>query len=73
MNIYEEMVKVCLADEIGSHNSDLYVPVKPETKEIIEKYEFKASVSTFRDNISGRLYYDIPFAYSPYWKELNRA
>lgn len=69
MNIYEEMKKVCDENEISNHESDLYVPVTISTTNIVNQYEFKRAVSTFKCNITGRLYYDIPFAYTPYWNK----
>ena len=37
--IYDQMV--ALGVEIGSHASDLYVPVTPETSAIVKTYEFR--------------------------------
>jgi hypothetical protein len=65
--IYEEMVK--LGVEIGSHASDLYVPVTPETKAVVDQYDSKCNVTTFKNNIDGKQWYDIPFAYLPYWEK----
>lgn len=68
-NIYEEMKKVVSAEDIDNHGSDLYVPVTADTKKVLADYEFKGNVTTFVDQITGRPYYDIPFAYTPYWEE----
>lgn len=69
MNIYEEMLKVCDKEEISNHESDLYVPVTLRTTNIINMYKFKDSVTIFKCNITGKLYYDITFAYTPYWNK----
>ena len=66
--IYDEMIKVCTPEEIGHHESDLYVPVTIKTTHIVKNYEFKQNVTTFKDTVTGRLYYDIPFAYQPFWE-----
>jgi hypothetical protein len=57
-----------------SHASDLYLPVNKETTAIIADYEYKANVTTFLSNIPDevgirRMWYDIPFAYLPYWEK----
>ena len=55
--------------ELNNHESDLYVPISPAVTRLCDAYG-KTGVmrSTFRDNISGKLSYDIPFAYQPYWE-----
>lgn len=65
MEIYNEIVKAGV--EYSNHESDLYVPVNEITKKIVEEYQFRGNVSTFVSNIDGKLWYDIPFAYLPYW------
>ena len=54
--------------EIDNHESDLYVPVSPVTAHFIARYEHKANVTTFVSAIDGKLWYDIPFAYMPFWE-----
>ena len=50
-----------------SHCSDLYVPVNEKTKALVAGFEFKQNVTTFFSSIEKTLWYDIPFAYDPYW------
>jgi hypothetical protein len=69
MNIYKEMQK--LGVEIDHHESDLYVPVTPETTKLVNKYEFKDNVKIFTCRLTKKLCYDIPFAYVPFWQ--NKA
>jgi len=64
-SIYEKMKQLDV--EINSWQSDMYVPVTPETKAVVEKYEFKQNVSTFRSE--GKFWYDIPFSYNPFWNK----
>jgi hypothetical protein len=68
--IYDQMVaaKTVLIDH---HESDLYVPVNPESTAIVNGYEFKGNVTTFISNVDKKPWYDIPFAYSPWWQ--NKA
>jgi len=64
-NIYAEMMKAGVP--IANHESDLYVPVTEESKKIITNYDFKSSVRQFKNNLDGKMWYDIPFAYIPWW------
>lgn len=70
-DIYMEMVQAMPADQIDHWQSDLYVKVTDVSKEIVERYHFKNSVTTFVDQIDHELWFNIPFAYTPFWKELN--
>ncbi len=56
-----------LGVQIAHHESDLYVPITPETTKLVNKYEFKNNVNLFVCNIDRKPWYDIPFAYSPFW------
>lgn len=53
---------------LDNHESDLYAKVTPESKVIVEAYEFRWQVQVFRSNVDGDLWYDIPFAYTPWWE-----
>ncbi|MEE9366700.1 MAG: hypothetical protein V3W44_08445 [Dehalococcoidales bacterium] len=66
MDILEQMEKV--GTEISSHCSDLYVPVTEETTKIVAEYKFKGNVTRFRSQVDGKPWFDIPFAYTPYWE-----
>ncbi len=65
VSIYEDMK--ALGVEIDNHESDLYVPVTEETTAIVKAYEFKTNVTRFTNQIDHKPWYDIPFAYKPYW------
>lgn len=67
MTIYEYATAILPREEIDHHQTDLYLKVTPESKKIISKYEYKDNVTTFIDQITGTLWYDIPFAYIPGW------
>jgi hypothetical protein len=54
--------------EYGNHESDLYIPVNEQTQAIIQTYQFKENVQTFRNQIDGQLWFDVPFAYIPFWE-----
>ena len=65
MNILEEAKKLNV--EISNWCSDLYIPVTEETKKLVAAYEFPQNITTFIANDDGKLWYDIPFAYTPYY------
>ncbi len=54
--------------DIGYHESDLYIPVNEITQALIAQYDFKSSVIPFISQIDGMRWYDVPFAYLPFWK-----
>jgi len=64
--IYNQIVSAGI--EHSHHESDLYVPVNEQTHAIVKAYRFASNVTTFVSNIDGKLWYDIPFAYLPYWE-----
>lgn len=66
MRIYEEMKAAGV--KIASHETDLYVPVNDITSAIVGRYEHKTIVTTFRNQVEGGEWYDIPFAYLPAWE-----
>lgn len=68
MGIYERAKE--LGIEIGSHESDLYLPVNDQTRELVKEHRANGgSASTFINNIDGKLWYDIPFHYDPWWEK----
>lgn len=68
-------------EEMFHHESDLYIFVTPLTKRVLEdwceanRWNKRRLIgddmmcSVFRDNITGRLMYDVAFQYIPWWKE----
>ena len=51
----------------SSHYSDLYCQLTPESRKILDGYEHKENVKTFRSAVDGTLWLDIPFACDDYW------
>ena len=70
MTIYDQMKAAGV--QISNHESDLYVPVTPETTAIVNGYAFKSNVTRFTSNIDKKQWYDIPFAYAPWWSERQK-
>ncbi len=65
MTIYQAIVAAGI--ETDNHESDLYVPVCQESIEIVKEYN--PNRSTFISKINGKCYYDIPFAFDPWWEK----
>jgi hypothetical protein len=57
--------------EHSNHSSDLYIPVNAETMGFIKDYEFRVNVTRFTSNIDGKPWYDVPFAYMPFWDKVS--
>lgn len=67
-DIYEKAIEILSPNDIDHHESDLYLRKTLKSEKLINEYEFINLVSVFRDNIDNELWYEIPFAYSPYWE-----
>ena len=69
--------------EIGGHESDLHVKVCEKADTIIaHRMSLPGSILTLREmnrpsqfvsNIDGELWWDIPFAYDPFWESKANA
>ena len=67
-HIYDELVSREI--QTDHHESDLYFPMTEETTEILNQYPDKfQSARIFRSNIDHNLWYEVPFAYMPFWRE----
>jgi hypothetical protein len=64
-SLYQELVS--LGMQIDSHESDLYVPVNEQTSAVIRKCQRIAGITVFKSELDGNYWYDIPFAYEPFW------
>ena len=79
MTLYERLVKVLTPEQIDHWQSDLYVKVTPESKKIVEEFRNledaskRITATTFKDQINNELWYEIAFAYDPYWIEKCRG
>ena len=71
IEIYDQAKESMPPNEIGNHCSDLYLLKTDVSDKLISRYEFRRNVKTFRSLIDGKIWYDIPFAYTPYWQELK--
>lgn len=70
--LVRELKKVLTKDELDRHETDLYAKVTPESKELVDRYEFKNIVTTFKSALDGTLWYDIPFIARRVDESINR-
>ena len=66
-SIYEQLLEKNIP--VSNHESDLYAKCTSESKIIIDAYEHRSNVTTFKNNLDGKFWYDIPFAYDPFWNK----
>lgn len=57
------------ASDIDHWQTDLYLRETGESRELVECYEFKENVERFRSPIDGKMWFDVPFAYTPGWEK----
>jgi len=55
-------------EELGNYCSDLHVLKNSISESFVSGYEFKQNVKPFRSELDGKIWYDIPFAYTEYYK-----
>ncbi len=56
-------------EEIGNHVSDLHLKVTEVSERLVETYAFKNLVERFISQIDKTAWFDIPFAFDPFWEE----
>lgn len=71
-SVYQKLIKVMKTNEVSHHESDLYVKVTDVSSNIINEYKFKRNVSTFISQLTGSPWYEIPFAYDPFYERLTK-
>lgn len=54
--------------EHDAHESDLYLRVTDASRQLIACYTSRSTVRTFRHAQTGDLWFDVPFAYAPFWR-----
>lgn len=68
-SIYNIAVKNMESNEISNHESDLYLKVTQVSEKLIAEYEFKGSVRKFFSKVDKSYWFDIPFAFNPFWNK----
>ena len=69
-SIYEQVIELNI--EHDHYYSDLYIPVNDTTRDLVASYGHTIDFEFFSSNIDGKLWYDIPFSYDPYWQKLEK-
>ena len=64
MSLYKDLKEAGVP--LDSHESDLYAMVTPESQKIIKTSGH--SFTTFISQIDGKRWYDLPFAFIPFWE-----
>ncbi len=54
---------------IDNHSSDLYIEVNDVNTALLKKHNERAT--TFVNQVTGKLCYDVPFAYEPAWEAVH--
>lgn len=72
-SLYETAIKTLPLEHIDHHESDLYILKTPESSAIIKAYEFSTMVEEFLSPLDNRIWYDVPFAYEPYWEAVHNS
>jgi hypothetical protein len=57
---------------LDSHESDLYAKVTPASRAIVNRWRHARTVTIFTSQIDGARWFDIPFAYLPFWERVQR-
>lgn len=59
--------------ETANHMSDLYFPDTEQTRAILARFPYSAGIAAkFRDNKTGQTWWDVPFAFLPWWEKHAR-
>jgi hypothetical protein len=70
-SIYRALKKAGV--KLDHHESDLYAEKTEISEKIIANYYYKCNVETFTNTTDGKIWYDIPFAYGPWWKKAEKT
>lgn len=66
-SLYSEIVSA--GQPVDNHYSDLYFPVNEKTTAILASFPESWSIAKcFKNQIDGATWYDVPFAFLPYWE-----
>ena len=70
--LYAEIVKVTDESERGNWTSDLQCKVTTATQSVIKRYRYRHLVTTFHSATDRTLWYEIPFAFAPWWSDPHK-
>lgn len=58
-----------LGIQYDNHESDLYIPLTEETVKLVNEYGLGGICARFKSNIDGKMWFDLPFQYAPFWEK----
>lgn len=70
-SIYQQAKEQMNETEIDHHLSDLYLKVTDVSRKLISEYEYRKLVKNFTSHIDKQSWYEIPFAFDPYWDKIK--
>lgn len=68
MSVYTDLKEAGIP--LDSHESDLYVLSTSEAWVIIRKHKKRGE--SFKSQIDGKIWIDLPFCYDPFWENVHR-
>lgn len=74
MSLYTDLCDAKIP--MDHHESDLYVKVTVQSAAILANYKNvieRRFIKTFRHQVTQDIWYDIPFAYEPFWERKRRV
>ncbi len=70
--LYDACVAAGLA--IDSHESDMYLLDTPKAVSLIVTYRgVRHGAKRFRSAVDGKMWWDVPFAFAPFWRSRCKA
>lgn len=71
MSLYRDLLEAGI--EVDNHASDLYFPITPQSTVLLQRYPvLRQNATTFTNQITQTRWYDVPFAYDPFWENVER-
>ncbi len=66
MSLYDEVKAT--GGYLDHYGSDLYIEVNKVNTDILSRFpQENINATVFRNEVTGKLCYDVPFAYDPFW------
>ncbi len=69
-SLYTELVAAGI--QTDSHESDLYFPATEASRAVLKRIGYSGALKTFTDQVGGGLWFDAPFAFTPWWEKRGR-
>jgi hypothetical protein len=71
-SLYQALIEAGV--KVSSHESDLYFPRTKESCEILQKYDVHyENARNFINQVEGGVWFDVPFAFDPYWEAKRKS